>query len=64
MGRDEYLLAMAAHPDLVPGPAPAPEEGVVDHLDAGADASAAFVGFNLHFHTLAKARLIGNYGRK
>src|SRR5215472_11832772 len=36
----------------------------VDHLDAGADSSPALVGFNLHFHTLAKARLIGNYGRK
>jgi Raf kinase inhibitor-like YbhB/YbcL family protein len=36
----------------------------VDHLDANADASAAFVGFNLHFHTLAKQTLIGRYGRQ
>jgi len=36
----------------------------VDHLDAGPDASAAFIGFNLHFHTLARARLVGDYGRK
>lgn len=36
----------------------------VDHLDAAADASPALVGFNLHFHTLARARLVGNYGRK
>ncbi|HUJ73675.1 MAG TPA: YbhB/YbcL family Raf kinase inhibitor-like protein [bacterium] len=34
----------------------------VDHLDANADASAAFIGFNLHFHTLAKASLMGKYG--
>lgn len=36
----------------------------VDHLDAAADTSAAVVGFNLHFHTLAKATLTGKYGRK
>jgi Raf kinase inhibitor-like YbhB/YbcL family protein len=35
----------------------------VDHLDANADASAAFVGFNLHFHALAKASITGKYGR-
>ncbi len=34
----------------------------VDKLDATADASAAFVGFNLHFHTLAKGTLTGKYG--
>ena len=27
------------------------------------DASAALVGFDLHFHTLAKATLTGLYGR-
>ncbi len=35
----------------------------VDHLDADAASSAALVGFNLHFHTLAKASFIGLYGR-
>jgi Raf kinase inhibitor-like YbhB/YbcL family protein len=34
----------------------------VDHLDADANASAAFVGFNLHFHTIAKATLMAKYG--
>ena len=31
-------------------------------LDADADASAAVIGFNLHFHTLAKAEIVGVYG--
>ena len=35
----------------------------VDHIDATAEASAAFVGFNLHFHTLAKGKLTAKYGR-
>jgi Raf kinase inhibitor-like YbhB/YbcL family protein len=35
----------------------------VDHLDADANASAAFVGYNIHFHTLAKAHFVGRYGR-
>ena len=34
----------------------------VEKLDADENASAAFVGFNLHFHTLAKATLTGLYG--
>lgn len=34
-----------------------------DKLDAGADTSAAVVGFNLHFHTIAKATLMAKYGR-
>ena len=34
-----------------------------DKLDADENASAAFVGFNLHFHTLAKATLTGTWGR-
>jgi len=35
----------------------------VDKFDGiGAEASAAFVGFNLHFHTLAKAQFVGTYG--
>jgi Raf kinase inhibitor-like YbhB/YbcL family protein len=35
----------------------------VDKLDADANATAAVVGFNLHFHTLAKATLQGVYGQ-
>ena len=35
----------------------------VDKLDADENATAAVVGFNLHFHTLAKATLTGLYGR-
>lgn len=35
----------------------------IDHLPATADSSAAFVGFNIHFHTLGKATLTGHYGR-
>jgi Raf kinase inhibitor-like YbhB/YbcL family protein len=34
----------------------------VDKLDADENASAAVVGFNLHFHTLAKTTLTGLYG--
>jgi len=33
-----------------------------DKIDADENASAAFIGFNLHFHTLAKATLTGVYG--
>jgi Raf kinase inhibitor-like YbhB/YbcL family protein len=35
----------------------------VDHIPAGRDASAAAIGFNLHFHTLAKATINATYGR-
>jgi Raf kinase inhibitor-like YbhB/YbcL family protein len=35
----------------------------VEKLDVDANASAAVVGFNLHFHTLGKATLTGVYGR-
>ena len=35
----------------------------VDHLDANADTTAAVVGFNLHFHTVAKATFTGKFGR-
>jgi Raf kinase inhibitor-like YbhB/YbcL family protein len=35
----------------------------VDHLDADADASPAVIGFNLHFHTLAKGTFTGLYGQ-
>jgi Raf kinase inhibitor-like YbhB/YbcL family protein len=35
----------------------------VAELDADEQSSAAVVGFNLHFHTLAKATLTGLYGR-
>jgi Raf kinase inhibitor-like YbhB/YbcL family protein len=31
---------------------------------ADANTSAAVIGFNLHFHTLAKARFVGLYGAK
>jgi Raf kinase inhibitor-like YbhB/YbcL family protein len=34
----------------------------IDALDINADVTAAVVGFNLHFHTLAKATLTGHYG--
>ena len=34
----------------------------VDKLDADANATPAVIGFNLHFHTLAKATLIGLWG--
>jgi Raf kinase inhibitor-like YbhB/YbcL family protein len=34
----------------------------VDTLPVQADAAGAFVGFNLHFHTLAKASLTARYG--
>ncbi|HQR04445.1 MAG: YbhB/YbcL family Raf kinase inhibitor-like protein [Proteobacteria bacterium] len=36
----------------------------VDRLDVPADATAAMVGFNLHFNTLAKASFTARYGRK
>lgn len=36
----------------------------VDKLDLPADATAALVGFNLHFNTLAKASFTAKYGRK
>jgi hypothetical protein len=35
----------------------------VDKLDADENTTAAVVGFNLHFHTLAKATLTGLWGR-
>jgi Raf kinase inhibitor-like YbhB/YbcL family protein len=35
----------------------------VDHLDADENTTAAVVGFNLHFHTLAKTTLMGKFGR-
>ncbi len=34
-----------------------------DHLGPDKNASAAVVGFNLHFHTLAKATFTATYGR-
>ena len=36
---------------------------VSDTLDVGADTSAAVVGFNLHFKTLAKAAIMGLFKR-
>jgi hypothetical protein len=35
----------------------------VDKLDVDENTTAAVVGFNLHFHTLAKASLTELYGR-
>jgi len=35
----------------------------VDKIDADQNASAAYVGYNIHFHTLAKGKLLGLYGR-
>jgi len=35
----------------------------IDKIEANADTSAAIIGFNLHFHTLAKGTLTGIYGR-
>jgi phosphatidylethanolamine-binding protein (PEBP) family uncharacterized protein len=35
-----------------------------DKLDADADASPAYVGFNLRFHALARANLIAEYENK
>jgi len=35
----------------------------VDKLDADENATAAVIGFNLHFHTIAKTEFIGLYGR-
>ena len=35
----------------------------VDKLDADENATPAYVGFNLHFHTLAKAEMIGVWSR-
>jgi hypothetical protein len=34
----------------------------MEALPINADASPAFVGFNLHFHTLAKATFTAHYG--
>jgi Raf kinase inhibitor-like YbhB/YbcL family protein len=36
----------------------------IPKIDADQNASAAFIGFNIHFHTLAKASFVGRYGRK
>jgi Raf kinase inhibitor-like YbhB/YbcL family protein len=35
----------------------------VDKLDVDQNSSGAVIGFNLHFHTLAKGELVGLYGR-
>jgi Raf kinase inhibitor-like YbhB/YbcL family protein len=35
----------------------------LDRIDAGHETSAAVIGFNLHFHTLAKATINATYGR-
>jgi Raf kinase inhibitor-like YbhB/YbcL family protein len=57
------------------GAAPPPGDGAhryvftvyavdVDKIDADADASPAVVGFNLRFHTLARATMIAEYENK
>jgi Raf kinase inhibitor-like YbhB/YbcL family protein len=35
----------------------------LDKIDADANTSAAVIGFNLHFHTLAKGEIVATYGR-
>ncbi len=35
----------------------------IDKIDASADTSAAVIGFNLHFHTVAKATFTAKFGR-
>jgi len=35
----------------------------IDKIDADSNASAAFIGFNIHAHTLAEGHLLGLYGR-
>lgn len=35
----------------------------IPRIDADQNASAAFIGLNIHFHTLAKASFVGRYGR-
>ena len=36
----------------------------IDKIDADQNASPAYIGFNIHFHTLAKGHFVGLYGRK
>jgi Raf kinase inhibitor-like YbhB/YbcL family protein len=36
----------------------------IDKIDADQNASPAFIGYNIHFHTLAKGRLLGRFGRE
>lgn len=36
----------------------------IDKIDAGKNAMPEFIGYNIHFHTLAKAQLLGRYGRE
>lgn len=35
----------------------------IDKIDANADTPAAVIGFNLHFHTIAKKTFVATYGR-
>jgi Raf kinase inhibitor-like YbhB/YbcL family protein len=36
----------------------------IDKIDADQNASPAYIGYNIHFHTLAKGHFVGLYGRK
>lgn len=35
----------------------------IDKIDADQNASAAYIGFNIHFHTMAEGHLLGLFGR-
>jgi Raf kinase inhibitor-like YbhB/YbcL family protein len=35
----------------------------IDKIDADQNASPAYIGYNIHFHTLAKGHLLGLFGR-
>ena len=67
-GRTDYGVSGYGGPCPPPGDKPHRYQFTVfavdvDKLDVDAQSSAAVVGFNLHFHTLAKATLTGLYGR-
>ena len=67
-GRTDYGLVGYGGPCPPPGDKPHRYQFTifavdVDKLDANEHATAAVVGFNLHFHTLAKATLTATFGR-
>jgi Raf kinase inhibitor-like YbhB/YbcL family protein len=68
--RTDFGSAGYGGPCPPPGDKPHPYQITVFAVDVGKlpdakddSASAALVGFDLHFHTLAKATLTGRYGR-
>ena len=67
-GRDDYGFSHYGGPCPPPGPAHHYHITVyavkVAKLPLTAESSGAVVGFNLHFNTLAKAQIVGLYGRK